>query len=131
MSMYHTWKLYIVSASIDKSKKSSWDIWPDNGDPDVYIEVKLGGTTKNTTTKNNSWTPYWNENVGSATATTFINSGFTLTIKEDDALWDETIGTCGLTATASVIKSGSGYISSCTDSSGKNYIKEVKFKFLP
>ncbi len=129
LSSFSSWDLTIVSAKIDKTAKSSWDTWPDNGDPDAYVEVVLSGTTKKTSVVNNNWTPTWNEKVGSATAYTFMNTGFTMRVKESDLLLDQTIGECKLTATAGVITSGSGVIYSCTDASGKNYIKEVNFKF--
>ena len=118
------------SCTVDKTTKSSWDTWPANGNPDVYVEMTVGTKTGSTSNIANSWTPKWNKVVIQGVAAgDIINYGMQLTFKDDDAAWDETMGQCKVSVSESVLVSGSGKVSSCPDSKGIKHIKDFLVKF--
>ncbi len=90
------------------------------------------GTKKGTTkTKDNTWTPVWNEVVIQGIAAGDItNYGMNLTVYDADTTWDEKMGACTVSVSESVLVSLSGKVSSCPDSKGKKHVKDILFKFI-
>ena len=124
------WDIVAYSCTVDSTTKTSWDTWPANGSPDPYMQMTVGTSTGSTTTKSDTWKPVWNEVViSSVAAGDIVNYGMQLKIMDEDLTWDQTMGECKVSVSESVLVSGSGQVSSCPDSNGGKYVKDILFKF--
>ena len=101
------WGVTVVKADIDKSK--AWDPAP-NVAPDVYVEVAVGAVSGKTTVKNNTYTPYWNELVLTATAKDIMTHGLAIKVHDDDWPKTQLIASCKVTVAEKVLVGGIGYL---------------------
>jgi hypothetical protein len=93
--------------------------------PDVYVEVTLGSAVWNTSTKDNTYLPTWNELIGSASAAAIMGSNLTFVIKDDDTVTSEVIGTCVTTIPQSLLTGGQVLLLKNCNSE----VLEIEFKF--
>ena len=100
------WDVTVVNADIDPAK--SWDPQP-GLPPDPYVEVKIGSAVGKTTTKSDTYTPAWNEQVLSATAGNILTFGLNIKVMDHDP-WgaDETVGLCKATVSETILAQGTG-----------------------
>lgn len=122
------WGITVISASIDQSTKTSWDTWPANGAPDVYMELKIGTLEVTTSQKDNDFDPVWNEYVGAVKTGVILNVPMEIKILDNDSPFGpETVGACNATVALSVLTSGSQTV---VNGCGQ-YVSKIYFKFTP
>jgi len=117
-----TWHVTVAKAEIDKGK--SWDLGP-NAAPDPFVEITVGSTSGKSTTKNDTYSPVWNELVVTATAGSLFTHGLAVKVWDLDQ-WpasNQLIGSCKVTVSESVLVSGSGTMVCGMD------VKQLKFAF--
>lgn len=121
------WGITVVSATINQTK-TDWD-WFAYMEPDVFVELVIGTQKKASTTKDNTYTPTWNEELITATASEILTSGLKATVYDYDSITsNEVMGLCSISVTESALTSGSFYVTSCPDANGKKYVDKLSFK---
>lgn len=115
-----SWGVIFVGATIDQAK--TWDSTPFFTSPDPFVEVSVGQQTGNTTSQNDTYAPQWDELVFTTTADALLTWGMDLKVFDDD--WptsDELMGSCAVTVTESLLKSGGGSTSCGADIASLDY----------
>jgi len=115
------YKVTLVSAKVTGS---AWLVcgFAEFSDCDLYVILKVGSASAQSTTKNNTQSPVWNEYLLTATETALIGS-FNVEVRDDDSpLGSVGIGSCSPKVTSSQLSSGQ-LIVDCGDA------KSVTFSF--
>ncbi len=146
MSAFSKFSVTAISASINQTKTWDWLAVGSYRNPDPFLGFKsgsvgCGGYFLNCSkTINNTYTPYWNHNLGSFSGT-YLNNGC-LTVRDEDSTTSgitcptgyDIIGQCAVTITNADIAAGKKTLTSCPNpSDGKSYVTSVTIgiKHLP
>jgi hypothetical protein len=125
MDLNSKWGITVVNATVDTGKK--WDLLF-NTEPDPYVEITVGSVQGQTTVKNNTYFPYWNELVLTTTARAITTYGMTVKVYDDDLAGKEAMADCTLGVSESALLSGAGQSTKCA-LSGTLYVTKIVFKF--
>jgi Ca2+-dependent lipid-binding protein len=90
------------------------------------VKITADGQTNQTSTQSDTYYPYWDEYVVSASAGYLINTGMDVYVYDDDFTPDELMGSCVVQLTEQVLLSGAGFVSSC---GSEGNINKLSFKF--
>lgn len=123
LDLFSKWVVTASSATLDTSK--SWDVGF-NTAPDPFVEVTLGSQTKKGTPKTDTYFPYWNQYMFTATANAILTMQMKVIVKDQDTSWDDIVGTCYISMSKSALLSGSRTVSNCD---AKAYVKSLTFKY--
>jgi Ca2+-dependent lipid-binding protein len=104
------WGVTVIRAQISTAK--TWD-WPFYTAPDPYVVVEVGGQKGNTSAKNDTYDPEWNELLFSATAGTLVSNQLKISVYDDDLANDQLMGQCEVVVPEAVLLGGAGVVPSC------------------
>lgn len=88
---------------------------------DAFVVLKVGSTSKTSTTKDDTESPIWNELMVTETETDLTKS-FAVEVFDEDLYWDDSLGKCSPSITKSVLAAGK-LVTSC------GTVKELTFEF--
>ena len=88
---------------------------------DAFVQLKVGSASAKSSTKANTESPIWNEYMLTATETD-LKKSFAVEVFDEDTIWDDSIGKCTPTITASILTAGK-LVTTC------GTVKSLTFEF--